>query len=740
MDLLYYLKFLYRKKWIIISLSCLAMLSTYLILINKTPLFTSVAQYSTGYTSEKVRLTDGTSSLDFYNIELKFDNAIETIKSAEVLSRISYILLLHDLTNPQNAYTKLSKKAQLDTVYKNVNKDSAITILTSKLAKNELLRSNVLQEKNILEFLKLYKYDNLDMVENLSVYRVGITDYLDISYTSGNPELSAVVVNSIGVVFLNYYKGLNQTRMDENAHNIKDLLYSQQAKVDSLGQLLLSEKVSQGTIDPVSRTTNAMATVADLESRLADEKSKYNEHFYRYNSLTSRLAELQSATPTNTANQDVIRLTNKRNDLVEELNRKGGKDAALEKQISDLRTEINNKSNLGSGNSKLKDDIDDITMKIREEQSLLSASKSTIDEYEASIKRYSELTNANPGTAVKTEAIQTQLNMENKQLSNLKEIANQIAGLAKDDPTSNFIQTITGQAPIEPNSKKTLVNIALAGVSVFFLSTVLFILLEIFDSSVKTPSIFYKLTKSKNVSIINKVKLKRESASSIIQQEFLGKKFWNYNIFKNNIRKLRFDLINADKKIFLFTSTQRNTGKTTIIEALATSLTLSKKKVLVVDMNFSNNSLTRVFNTEVYIQDIIQANNFSQQIKKDELAGSTPINNLFIIGCKEGNTTPSETFLKEELATFFAFVKKNYDFILVEGASLNNFSDSKELTRFVDGVFTVFSADSSFLQADKISMKFITDLQEKNWKSIADMQEKNCGVILNKVLPANINS
>ncbi len=740
MDLLYYIKFLYRKKWIIIGLSCLAMVSTYLFLLNKTPLFTSVAQYSTGYTSEKVRLTDGTSSLDFYNIELKFDNAIETMKSAEVLSRISYILLLHDLTNPQNAYTKLSKKAQLSPAYKNLNQDSAIKILTSKLAKNELLRSNEPQEKNILEFLKLYKYDNVDLVENLSVYRVGITDYLDISYTSGNPELSAVVVNSIGVVFLNYYKGLNQTRMDENAHNIKDLLYNQQIKVDSLGQLLISEKVSQGTVDPVSRTTNAMATVADLESRLADEKSKYNEHFYRYNSLSSRLTELQSATPTNTANEEVIRLTNKRNDLLEELNRKGGKDPVLEKQISDLRTEINNKSNLGSEKSKLKDDIDDITMKIREEQTLLNASKSTIDEYESSIKRYSQLTNTNPGTAVKTEAIQTQLSMENKQLSNLKEIANQIAGLAKDDPTSNFIQTITGQASLEPNSKKTLVNIALAGVSVFFLSTILFLFLEIFDSSVKTPSIFYRLTKSKNVSIINKVKLKRESATAIIQQDFLGNKYWNFNIFKNNIRKLRFDLINSDKKIFLFTSTQRNTGKSTIIEALSTSLTLSKKKVLVVDMNFSNNSLTRLFNSEIYIQDVVQTNGFLHHIKKDELAGNTLIDNLFVIGCKEGNITPSEAFLKEDLAAFFSFVKKNYDFILVEGASLNDFSDSKELSRFVDGVFIVFSADAPFLQTDRISMKFITELQEKNWKSITDLQEKNCGIILNKVLPANINS
>ena len=74
------------------------------------------------------------------------------------------------------------------------------------------------------------------------------------------------------------------------------------------------------------------------------------------------------------------------------------------------------------------------------------------------------------------------------------------------------------------------------------------------------------------------------------------------------------------------------------------------------------------------------------------------------------------------------FLKNEFDFILIEGAALNNFSDSREIVTYVDEVFTVFSAASTVSHADDKSIKFITSLNEKNK-----------GFILNNVLKENIN-
>ncbi|MBC7866553.1 MAG: hypothetical protein H7X88_03375, partial [Gloeobacteraceae cyanobacterium ES-bin-316] len=265
--------------------------------------------------------------------------------------------------------------------------------------------------------------------------------------------------------------------------------------------------------------------------------------------------------------------------------------------------------------------------------------------------------------------------------------------------------------------------------SIFFLSTVFFIFLEIFDSSVKTPGIFGKLSKIKIANVINQVNLKKNRPSAIILEDLSGKKFRKDNVFKNNIRKLRYELLNSEKKVFLFTSTQRKTGKSTIIEALAASLILGKKRVLILDMNFTNNTLTKMFGIDLYIQDLAQNINFGVPARQQKIAATTEQEGLEIIGCREANITPSEALFNVDMKILLEFFKASYDFVLIEGASLNNYADSKELALYVEGVFTVFSADSSVIQVDIESMKFI-----------ADLKAKNHGVILNKVLTENINS
>src|SRR4051812_45192435 len=110
MDLIYFINVLYRRKWIILGLSFLAVVVAFFLLLGKKPLFQSVAQYSTGFTAEKVRMVDGTAAVDIYGADIKFNNVIETFKSPGVVSMISYRLMLHDLQNPSRPYRKLSAK------------------------------------------------------------------------------------------------------------------------------------------------------------------------------------------------------------------------------------------------------------------------------------------------------------------------------------------------------------------------------------------------------------------------------------------------------------------------------------------------------------------------------------------------------------------------------------------------------------------------------------------------------
>jgi len=78
------------------------------------------------------------------------------------------------------------------------------------------------------------------------------------------------------------------------------------------------------------------------------------------------------------------------------------------------------------------------------------------------------------------------------------------------------------------------------------------------------------------------------------------------------MRKLRFELLKSTDKVYLFTSTQQGVGKSTVIDALAASLVMSNKNVLIIDLNFGNNSITRKYNPETLIQKIAGKRSFKK--------------------------------------------------------------------------------------------------------------------------------
>ena len=150
---------------------------------------------------------------------------------------------------------------------------------------------------------------------------------------------------------------------------------------------------------------------------------------------------------------------------------------------------------------------------------------------------------------------------------------------------------------------------------------------------------------------------------------------------------------------------------------------------MILDLNFGNNTITQKHYPPVLIQDIGEVVKYDIPLKDQPLFQNTAsIDGLHIIGCREGNFTPSEALHNINLERFLKLLKDEFDFILIEGAALNDFADSRELAAYAEEVFTVFSAASSVSQEDNKSIQFINSLGGKNK-----------GAILNNVQLENIN-
>lgn len=729
MDLLYLFRVLLKRKWLILILSALAAVATFFLVLKQKDSYQSVAQYSTGFTEEKIRLADGTTAVDLFTADSKFNNVIETFRSPRVIGMLSYRLLIHDLENPSRAFRTIKDQEKRQSLEKKLKSDSLVKVIRKKISRSEQISPTNEADKDTYEYLKVYGYDYKSLNEMLSISRVARTDYLNIVFSSEHAELSAFVVNTLGSEFLNYYQNLSSERTQTSATNIQSLINQQQLRIDSLNFLLRGAKVKQGAVDPVTMSKTAMETVTGLESDLAASTSEYNQHKFLYNTYKTQLDELLKISGGNSNSQTIINLKTRRDNLAANNSRLSIPDPDITREIADLDNQIRILSSSSSGSSaKSKERLQDLQNKANEEYALMEGASSTVNILTQRINYYNGKSNINPGSIVDINALEKQLEIESDQLATLRERYNQAEGLVRDDPTSNFKQTLVGQPAVEPVPKNKLLKTGLAGAVTMSLLALLIIFTELFDSRVKTPSQFQKQLPGRLLGFINAINLKKAFLDELMTQELDASRNRKEYLFKNYIRKLRHEVVQSGKKIILITSTQVGTGKSTLAQVLAYSYLLSKKKVLLLDMNFNHNTLTETFHPANNITDLDLDNKLPASELVRTLVCATSFENLYAIGCNQSSATPSETINLEKFGHLLHYLREEFDVVLVEGPSLNERADTQELISLCEGIITVFSADHAI---------GATDL--KSFRIFSGVGDKNLGAILNKVQTENIN-
>jgi Mrp family chromosome partitioning ATPase len=238
----------------------------------------------------------------------------------------------------------------------------------------------------------------------------------------------------------------------------------------------------------------------------------------------------------------------------------------------------------------------------------------------------------------------------------------------------------------------------------------------------------------KLISMVNFMNLKKKDLKDIVaghgkEDDRIEKK--RSNVFRESIRKLRYEIEKSGKKIILFTSTKKGQGKTTLIQALSYSMSLSKKKILIIDTNFCNNDLTVQLEANPVLETISgEQGNGSIASQVTALSKNIGVESVFVIGSEGGDYTPSEVLPYENLLKHLQELTPEYDYIFLEGPPLNDFSDSKELLQYVDGVVGIFSAIHIIKQIDKDSIGFYKGLDDKFIGSVLNMVDlENVNVI-----------
>ncbi len=725
MDLMFFINALLRKKWVIIICTIAGLCAALLFTLTKKNMYLSAATYSTGFTMKQQLKLTSDESMNVFEIDQRFKNVIETFKSPVVISMISYDLLLHDLTEKM-PYTTLTEKEKIKKEYTDVNIEKAKQILIEKKATKEILKAYDPEENKVFQLILLYQYDNESILDRLTVDRATGTDYLNILYKSENPEMSAFVVNTIGKEFISFFNSINDTRTVESTGKLDSLAAKKKKEIEEKTKILSDFKKTFNSVDIGARGTAALATAQDQQSQLSVEQTKLNGLRSDLRSVIQNLAALGTITenaPVN--NSELVRLQQENRELAVESQRKGG-DPAIEAQIAANQKKIN-QLQPGLSNSaemaikkKKKEDLESQKIII---QNSIDGELTTISALEANIKNYSTVASSGAGMDVIVKGKEDEIALLTKQYEQMTGVL-QNAENINVAPEINFKQTLRGQPALKPERSGRKVIIALGSIAALMVSSLWIIIMDFLDQSVRAPSIFNKLVNIKLLSVINKVDFKQKTVEDYFAINNEAKSDGSPDLI-DDMRKLRFEIESSGKKIILFTSTKPREGKSTIIEALANSFSLAKKKVLLIDTNFTNNTLTEKFEAKPILDQFILNGEPNSMEKLAHVKSTTKIPDVDIIGCEETLYSPDEVLKKNNLLENLQKISNNYDYILMEGASLNQHADTKELMKYADAVVAVFSAKSVIRQTDKDSIRFLKTQKEKLIGGVLNEVEKD---------------
>lgn len=725
MEFLYLFKALNRRKWVIIISVIVAIAAAYLLTRNQKQQYKSVAQIATGFTTnDDVRLT--TERYNPQQAEIKFNNVIENFTSTKVLSLLSYDLLLHDLTD-KAPFQQLTPEQKEHGVLKKLQPDAAVQLLNAKLAESQPLRRDVPEESQLMDYIKLYGYDVESIRSRLAVTRVPKTDYINLTFTSGHPELSAYALNTLVRKFENYYYQNKQQRSDTSIATLDTLVEQKKRELDRRTAAKTSFMAAQGVVDVTLQGSNALQQKDNLENQLTRERASREEFQYKIQQIDQQIrdAKAKNTATTNSSssgdNLTYVSLKNQYRKLYAEYVANGSNDADTKKRLDDLNAQMRQleptiNQNTRTDNGTYVDNL--LTQRINTEGEL-RAVNSRIQTIQNQLNQNSGSLNSIAVKSADVEKYDREIQLASADYNNAKERLT-AARNVRDLGISSFSQTLAAQPALYPEPTHRALIIALAGIAAFILSALAVIALAFIDSSIRTPSQFHKLTNLKLLGVVNHVKLN----SGILEGvgAYSGDHKLRNDTFRELLRKVRYEIENSGKKIFLFTSTEPGQGKTTLIQALSYSLSLVKKKVLIIDTNFCNNDLTAAISAKPVLEKFhVNGRGFMLEDIKP-LITQTSVEGVDMIGCEGGNYTPREILPKNHLLNYLTELTGIYDFIFLEGAPLNDYTDTKELIHYSDGIVAIFSSEASLSATDKESIRFFK--QHEN---------KFLGAILNKV-------
>lgn len=695
MELAKFLRIIARNKYILIAVPLVTVIITFF-LVRKLPnQYVSTCRIATGIVDQTQPQLQDNIFMQESKINQEFSNLIEMMQLKRIIDQVSYKLILHDLTSDK-PFKPLSQEI------KDLNaaaKKHAIEVYQAKMQKHEPLFLWDNDQKGLSRVIASMGYDEATIKENLLIYRVTASDFIQIYFKSVNPDLSAFVVNHLSDEFIVYYASLKRENQFKAVNFLDSLLKEKEAAMNNNIAELKTYKIQNRVLNLNEQAKSLYNQSADYEVKKEmahkdvvaytaaieniDKKFSPQERSYLESSLTK-------------INQEVLETKETLKRTTDEYIR-SNYDAKYKSRIDSLQTLLATQINASTDKYlynplAIKQSL--VTQKLNLEIAR-DVSKNSIESLQKEINRL----NAKFDLLVPHEAvIQGLENAIGVSREEYIEILKKYNQANMESKFNIVLRQVEVAMPSDPEPSKKMLLVALSGIVSFVFCILVFFVIFYFDHTIQTPKELANVTGLPVLGYVNKLKI-----TSLDEVHSLWSNSVNdiNNHYRDLVRSIRFEIdneLNNNNKVLALTSLLPNEGKSFMALSLASAYALMNKKVLLIDGQFMNQSVTAVEKPKLTVEQLL-ANHSVQNI--------STTHGYAVVGNNNSDKSLLEISDAASVNAMLQQLKLVYDIILIDISSVNELNKTKEWILFADKVLAVYEANHALNNQKKEEILYL---------------------------------
>ncbi len=638
---------------------------------SSTTVYTGIAS---GYNIES---TGGSSKLDFFGQNNAFDNLLNIIKSRETIEKVSISLLAQNLmldkSNP--VYVNYSTFSKIHSTIPPILK-LLIDKKSFDKTYNNLFKYKNKDENNFINTLlnSLDPQYSFKALSGISARRIQSSDLVEINYDNEDPGVCMQTLILISKYFAENYKQLKAVQTDDVVRYFEEQVNRTSNNLKASEDELLDFNKTNKIINFYEQTKE----IAIKKENIDVEIQKIQMDFA---AAKSALVELDRKL----TDKDKIYFKS------EEILKRSNKLSALNSRIS--LTEIYNEENSITNDETLKNlkiesesikkqlnnDVDQLYLygKSREGlpiKELLSQwltnsikkeeAKASLDVLLRRKAEFGVVYSLFAPMGATMKRIERKIGVtESEYLELLHSLT--LAKLKQQNVELSSSLKIVDEPyfPIEAKASKRKILIVVAGLLGFIVVVFSIVLIEYFDSTIKTPERFEHLLKVKLAGIFPFIPKKKKSSS--VDLDFVTNRA--IEMMSQNI-KLKINPINSQETVrtkpylIIFFSTRVNDGKSTIVDDIANKFRDYGDKVITLKYFLSNHKERKDDKHQSHINyhdnyffevnnQFFETKNIDELLKKNDIPKSDYLKYIFVeIPSILNNPYPSDLINEADLS------------------------------------------------------------------------------------------